>query len=343
MQPNARSHRIDRTALLLMALLSGGCEPIATAFDFSGHTQGTTYSIRGFCRSAQPTLHADVDRLLGDVVATMSTYEPTSTLSKFNALPPGEWYKVPGFLAQIVVAARQLAQMSDGAFDVTVGALVNAWGFGPGGGPRDAVPSPQALDEARSRIGYRYLDVRLAPPGLRKRHDVYVDLSAIAQGYTADAVGELLDRRGCPSYMVEVGGEVRVGARKPDGQRWRIAIDSPDHERTSAPVLLLENGGVSTSGDYRDYFELAGHRYSHTVDPRAGKPVEHDLASVSVIAASTMWADGMATLLSVLGPTDGLAFATAHGVAARFVERTANGFVEQRTPAFDAVVSTDRR
>jgi thiamine biosynthesis lipoprotein len=264
-------------------------------------------------------------------------------LSKFNALPPGEWYEVPGVLAQIVVAAQQLAQISDGAFDVTVGALVNVWGFGPGGGPHDAVPSARAVDEARSRIGYRSLDVRLAPPGLRKRHDVYVDLSAIAQGYTADAVSALLDRRGCPSHMVEIGGEVRVGARKPDGQRWRIAIDPPDHEAKSAPVLLLENGGVSTSGDYHDYFELAGHRYSHTMDPRAGTPVEDDLASVTVIAASTLWADGIATLLSVLGPTDGLAFATTHGVAARFVQRTPNGFVERRTPTFDAAVHTARR
>jgi thiamine biosynthesis lipoprotein len=328
---------------VLIALLAGGCEPVATPFEFSGHTQGTTYSIRGFCRTAQPTLQPDVDRLLDDVVATMSTYEPTSTLSTFNALPPGGWYEVPSVMAQIVVAARQLAQISDGAFDVTVGALVNAWGFGPAGGTRDAVPSSQALDEARSRVGYRYLDVRFAPPGLRKRRDVYVDLSAIAQGYTADAMGELLDRRGCPSYMVEIGGEVRVGARKPDGQRWRIAIDSPDHDTRSAPVLLLENGGVSTSGDYRDYFEVAGRRYSHTMDPRAGKPVEHDLASVSVIAPSAMWADGIATLLNVLGPTDGLAFATTHGIAARFVQRTPNGFVERRTPAFGAAVNTDRR
>jgi len=270
----------------------------------------------------------------------MSTYEPASTLSRFNALAPGDWYDVPSALAQVVAAAQQLARLSDGAFDVTVGPLVNAWGFGPGGS-RGVVPSAQMVNEARSRVGFRHLEVRFTPPGLRKSRDVYVDLSAIAQGYTVDAVGELLDRRGCPSYMVEVGGEVRVGARKPDAKRWRIAIDAPDHMAQSSTVLQLENGGVSTSGDYNDFFEVEGHRYSHTMDPRIGKPVDSDLALVSVIAASAMWADGMATLLSVLGPSDGLAFAAAHGVAARFVERTSSGFVEHATPSFEAVAGAE--
>jgi len=325
--------------VFVLTLLSSGCGRRELPVEFAGHTQGTAYSIRAFCRTAQPTLHADVDQLLDDIVATMSTYEATSTLSRFNAHVPGDWYDVPSSLAQVVAAAQQLAQISDGAFDVTVGPLVNAWGFGPGGGSRGVIPSQQTLEEARSRIGYRYLQVRMTPPAMRKLRDVYVDLSAIAQGYTVDAVGALLDGRGCASYMVEVGGEVRVGAKKPNGERWHIAIEPPDGVSQSPTVLELENGGVSTSGDYNDSFEASGHRYSHTMDPRVGEPVDTNLASVSVVDSSSLWADGMATLLNVLGPTDGLAFAVAHGVAARFVERTPNGLIEHVTPAFAAIVS----
>ena len=286
-------HRLARTGVFVLTLLSSACERNETPVEFAGHMQGTSYSIRAFCRTAQPTLHADVDRLLEEIVATMSTYEPTSALSRFNMLAPGDWYDVPSSLGRVVAAAQQLAQISDGAFDVTVGPLVNTWGFGPGGGSRAAIPSEQTLREARSRIGYRHLRVRLTPPGLRKLRDVYVDLSAIAQGYTVDAVGTLLDGRGCASYMVEVGGEVRVGAKKPNGENWYIAIELPDAASQSPTVLELENGGVSTSGDYNDYFEAEGHRYSHTMDPRIGKPVDSNLASVSVVDASTMWADGM--------------------------------------------------
>ncbi len=324
--------------LLLAALVSCGCRPAATPIEFSGHTQGTSYSIRAFCRSPEPGLQADVDRALNDVIATMSTYEPTSTLSRFNASAPGGWYEVPTSLARVVVVAQQLASFSAGAFDATVGPLVNVWGFGPPGGKRDAVPSAESVTAARTRIGYRHLDARLTPPSLRKRFDIDVDLSAVAQGYTVDVVAELLDRRGCPSYMIEIGGEVRVGARKPDGERWRIAIDGPDGA-AEPTVLQLEHSGVSSSGDYHDFFEIEHHRYSHTMDPRTGAPIDHDLAAVTVLDASTIWADGYATVLNVLGPVDGPAFAAAHGVAAQFIERTPTGYVRHETPAFRAATS----
>jgi thiamine biosynthesis lipoprotein len=329
--------------LLFAALIASGCEPSAIPIELNGHTQGTSYSIREFCRSAQPRLDAEVERALDDIVAMMSTYDPDSTLSRFNASEPGEWYDVPPALAQVLAAAQQLARLSGGAFDVTVGPLVNAWGFGPGGGERGAVPSSESIAAARARIGFRRLDVRLMPPGVRKRLATYVDLSAIAQGYTTDVVGALLDRRGCPSYMIDIGGEVRVGVRKPNGELWRIAIDAPEGSSADPLILMLENSGVSTSGDYRDFFEVAHRRYSHTMDPRVGAPIEHDLAAVTVIDASAMWADGFATALNVLGPIDGPAFAAEHGIAALFIERTANGCVRRETPTFTAAAAQSRR
>ena len=309
--------------------------------DLAGHTQGTTYSIHAFCSAVPDGLAAQVDRLLADVNGQMSTYEPESTLSKFNASTERAWQSVPAPLAHVVAAAQRLARMSNGAFDVTVGPLVNAWGFGPGG-KRGSIPSQEAIAGARSRIGFRYLQVRLDPPALRKTHDIYVDLSAIAQGYTADALGELLDRRECSSYLVEVGGEVRIGRRKPGDGLWRVGIEAPDGDPRGPIVLLLDDAGVSSSGDYHDYFEAEGRRYSHTMDPRSGQPVAHDLAAVTVIDASAMWADGYATLLDVLGPQDGYRFAETHGLAARFVVRTPNGFTEQVTTAFARVAAARR-
>ena len=321
-----------------MSFASVSCAPAAHEIELSGHTQGTTYSIHAFCTSMPGDLSADVERLLQQVDRQMSTYDPNSTLSKFNASASEQWQSVPATLVRVVAAAQQLARMSGGAFDVTVGPLVNAWGFGPGG-VRGTIPSQDGIAAARANIGYAFLAVRLDPPALRKTRAVYVDLSAIAQGYTVDALGELLDGRGCPSYLIDVGGEVRVGRRKPDARRWRIGVETPAGDDGAQMTLRLEDASVSTSGDYRDYFEVAGRRYSHTMDPRTGEPIAHDLASVTVVASSTMWADGYATLLNVLGPREGLEFAQTHGLAARFVERTPRGFVEHVTPAFAQIVS----
>jgi thiamine biosynthesis lipoprotein len=321
--------------LAMYAAVLTGCARGPQETILAGSTQGTSYSVRAFCEIPRPSLQADVDAVLAEVDAQMSTYNPHSALSAFNGSEPGAWQTVPAELAFVADAAQQLANLSAGAFDVTVGPLVNVWGFGPDG-ERDSKPSADAVRAARARIGYQYLEVRLTPPALRKLRDVYVDLGAIAQGYTVDRLAELLDRGACHSYMVEVGGEVRTGRAKPDGQAWRIGIEVPDSDAMGevGKVLSLTAMAVSTSGDYRDFFEADGQRYSHTMDPRSGAPVAHDLASVTVLHRSTMWADGFATLLDVLGPTDGLAFATRHDLAARFVERTPAGFVEHTSPAF---------
>ncbi len=322
-------------ALLAWCTLLGGCEHRATELTLAGPTQGTSYSVRTFCDMPQPALQASVDAVLRQVDEQMSTYNSESALSQFNASEPGGWHSVPAALAYVADAGQQLARLSGGAFDVTVGPLVNVWGFGPDG-QRERKPSTEAVEAARSRIGFANLQVRQNPPALRKTRELDVDLGAIAQGYTVDLLAEMLDRFACHGYMVEVGGEVRTGGAKPDGSAWRIGIEVPDSAAMGEvrKVLSLTEMAVSTSGDYRDFFEAGGQRFSHTMDPRAGAPVAHDLASVTVLHRSTLWADGFATLLDVLGPTDGLAFATEHGLAAQFIERTPSGYVEYTSPAF---------
>ena len=229
--------------------------------------------------------------------------------------------------------------MSDGAFDVSVGALVRAWGFGPA--PAGGVPGDGEVEAALARTGFRHLE--LDGSRLRKTLDVSVDLSALAKGFGVDAVAETVAEQGCTDYLVEIGGEVRVRGNRPEGRPWRLGIESPNGEqtRTAHRVLALTNGAIATSGDYRNFFERDGQRYTHTIDPRVGRPVTHDLASASVVHASAMWADGYATLIAVLGPEAGLAFADSNDLAAYLLVRTGDGFESRSTPRMESLLAPD--
>jgi thiamine biosynthesis lipoprotein len=325
----------------LGVLLSAvGCTRPDDGVRISGPTMGTVYNVRAYCQAPVPDLEARIEAALAEIDGEMSNWRSDSTLSRFNAAPIGEWFPVSASLAVVVSAAQSLAERSGGAFDVTVGPLVDAWGFGPDAAARAraAPPDEAAVEAARARVGYTFLDVRSAPPALRRRRDLEVDLSAIAPGHATDVLSELLTQAGCPDHMVDVGGEVYARGRKADGSAWRIGIETPDPARppgtSVSRVLRLGNMAVSTSGDYRDFIEWQGHRYSHTFDPRTGAPVDHALASVTVLDRSTMWADGIATLLTVLGPTAGFEFADAGGIPALFIERRESGFVERMTAPF---------
>jgi thiamine biosynthesis lipoprotein len=289
-------------------------------------------------------LGAQVEAALAEMNRDMSNYDADSMLSRFNRSPVGEWFPVSSALARVVAAAQQLAAQSEGAFDVTVAPLVDLWGFGPSRAERQpaAPPDDEAIRAAQAQVGYLYLDVQQDPPALRRRRELSVDLSAIAPGYATDALSALLTQAGCPRHMVDVGGEVFGRGRKADGANWRIGIELPDPSRPPGSaitrVLRLEDMGVATSGDYRDFVEWGAQRYSHTIDPHTGRPVTHRLASVTVLHASTMWADGFATLLSVLGPEAGLAFAREARLPALFIERTEDGYVERTTVDFESFV-----
>jgi thiamine biosynthesis lipoprotein len=322
-------------ALLLLL----GCSEGAEFRRYGGNTMGTYYQVTARCPE---DVAGPIEDTLRQVNAEMSTYLPDSTLSRFNSAPPGDWFAVPASLAEVVAAAEDLAKRSGGAFDVTVGPLVNLWGFGAEAAatPAATPPTDAAVAATLERIGHRFLSVRRQPPALRKSVGLYVDLSAIAKGHGVDRVVARLEQAGCDAMLVDIGGEVRGRGASPAGRPWRIGIEVPDPGQIGAVqrVIQVEGAAVATSGDYRNFRETEGRRVSHTIDPRTGYPVDHGLASVTVVHASAMWADGYATLLNVLGPEAGLAFARQHELAALLIVRREDGFEERYTDAFEALL-----
>ena len=350
-----RSRSLRLVAALLICVSLIGCEgsdqDSAPAFELlEGATMGTYYRVSCRCPSAaasapenvtESSLAAQITRELELVNEQMSTYLPDSELSRFNDGPVAEWQTVSPALLEVVVAAQQISRLSDGAFDITVGPLVNLWGFGPGG-RIEAVPDPAELAAARSRVGSGYLEQDPMRPALRKTRPVYLDLSAIAKGHGVDRIAAVLDLQGCSDYLVDIGGEVIARGLNPRGQSWRIGIEVPDPDRMGGVqrILRLPDVAVATSGDYRNFLDLDGQRISHTVDPRSGRPVTHGLASVSVVHSSAMWADGLATALNVLGPEAGYQLALQQDWAAFFLTRRAAGFEERYTPAMQQYLET---
>ena len=340
---HARGTRSRLTILLtVLCLAAAGCENRqagVTPIEYNGLTMGTTYSVKlvGIPAGLDPeVLRDDIESGLDSVNARMSTYMESSELSQFNSNDSTDWQAASAQLVKVLRHALTISVLSDGAFDVTVGPLVNLWGFGPPA-TGDAIPSEAAIRQALDKVGYRNLHVRDDPPAIRKdRGDLYVDLSAIAKGYAVDTVADYLDTLGVKNYLVEVGGEIRAKGHNASGVAWRIGIEQPDpRTRTVHTVINLHDVGVATSGDYRNYFENEGHRYSHAIDPRTGRPVMHELASVTVISPTAMHADGMATALMILGPDAGYRLAEREALAALFMVRVEDHFVDRSTPAFD--------
>ncbi|TWT39537.1 FAD:protein FMN transferase [Blastopirellula retiformator] len=319
-------------ALLLLAV---GCLQPPAQIEISGRTMGTTYSVKFFppTNDFDPTgLQQEIDRRLVEINQQMSTYIPDSELSRFNQSKAGDWFPVSTELAEVVSLAKQINHDSDGAFDVTVGPMVNLWNFGPDHHP-EKIPSDEAIAAALANIGDDKLEVRLDPPALKKSVDgLYVDLSAIAKGYGVDKIAELLLELNRRSFMVEIGGEVRAGGTKPNGAPWRIAIEKPiPGARSIQEIVELSQLSLATSGDYRKFFEANGQTFSHTIDPKTGKPLAHTLASVSVLHADCASSDALATTLMVLGPDQGYNWAEEQELAVLFLIRGKDGPVVRRT------------
>jgi FAD:protein FMN transferase len=319
----------------VVLLLVAGCSDGDDYRRYGGSTMGTYYEVTARCPNQVAGL---IETTLHAVNAEMSTYLEDSHLSRFNRAAADEWFPVPQSVVQVVTAAAELSRQSQGAFDVTVGPLVNLWGFGPE--ESAGIPSVESISAALAAIGHERLAARQEPPALRKSGTLYVDLSAIAKGHGVDRVVQALEGAGCQDMLVDVGGEVRGSGMSPAGRPWRIGVEVPDPGSRGGiqRIVALADAALATSGDYRNFVEAEGRRYSHTIDPRTGYPVEHDLASVTVLHESAMWADGYATVLSVLGPQAGMTFAETHGLAALFVVRRAEGFQERYTSGFATVL-----
>ncbi|MDO9336311.1 MAG: FAD:protein FMN transferase [Caulobacter sp.] len=284
-------------------------------------------------RVSAEALRTAVQTAVNAVVLQMSSWEPGSDISRFNRADPDTWHDLPPEFAAVIDRALYWARESDGAFDPTLGRLTDLWGFGPAG-PRSEPPAGQEFDGLWSQSGWtrpqRRGEALLQPGGLE------LDLSGIAKGFGVDAVVLALQDLGVRHALLEIGGELRGEGVRPDGQPWWVEIETPPGLTTAEPILVALHGlSLATSGDYRRFRMDAGRRQSHTIDPRTGAPVEAAAASVSVLAETCMDADAICTVLSVLGPDAGMAWASARGVAAFWQLR---GEPERMTPAFAAML-----
>ncbi|MBN9147791.1 MULTISPECIES: FAD:protein FMN transferase [unclassified Nitrobacter] len=312
--------------------------------DLSGATMGTTWSCRfvGSSASAQ-TLRRTIPLALDRVIAQMSPWEHQSDTSRFNRLPLDQWQDLPRELGQVMASALRIAHESDGAYDPTMGALIDLWGFGPSG-PRTAPPPQDEIARLHRACGWRQL--QFDPSGRRLRRDNRgpVNLCGIAKGFAVDLVAETLLELGIHNALVEIGGELRGHGVKPDGSPWWVEIDRPAQTAAgiaAEPMLVaLHDLAIATSGCERGFAHGARH-FSHTLDPRTGWPIANNMVTATVLHRSCMEADAYATALMVLGPDAGIDFAVKHQLAAliRFADRDDGSIAEQTTPALDAMLA----
>jgi thiamine biosynthesis lipoprotein len=328
--------------LVIVVLLMTACsrQPVVKVEHILGQTMGTTYNVK-FPEVAgvdDEVIKSAIDKRLVQVNKLMSTYDPTSELSRFNQYRFEKPFPVSDETLLVVNEALRLGELSDGVLDVTVGPLVNLWGFGPTMRP-ETIPSEADVAGVREYVGLDKLAVQ--GNALVKHHpQLYVDLSTIAKGYGVDVVADLLEENGIQNYLVEIGGEMRVKGEKGDGSPWLIAIEKPvSNQRAVQKVVSIGENAIATSGDYRNYYEQDGTRYSHLIDPRTGKPIQHSTVAVTVIHASSMTADGLATAFNVMGWEDAIEVAEANHIAVFIIRRKDKDFEEYTSPAFEELVT----
>lgn len=326
----------------LVASLSGcqGERPQSDYQTLQGPTMGTIYTVRyrpAGAATAAAAVRAEIEALLERIDAEFSTWREDSQLSQFNRAASGQWVPVSAEVVGLVKQAIALGETTGGALDMTLEPVLELWGFAAGERER-AVPDPAALAAALELVDDGLIEWRERPPALRKKRDgLRASLDFLVAGLAADQAAARLEAMGIEDFLVDMGGELRIAGSNPQGQPWRVAIERPaSGPRRIERVLTLTDTGLSTSGDYRNYFVHEGRRYAHLFDARSGWPVEHEVASVTVVAARAVDADGYATALLVLGPTAGPALAERLNLAALFIVRDgAGGWRELATGAFE--------
>lgn len=349
-----RRHRLIIALAILLVVVSVLYFPRSVEIhEFGGGTMGTTYSIKivdlpsalgvEHLAKAVTALLMRVDR------EQMSTYATESELSRLNRSPLHTPIIISAEMIEVLDLAIEISELTDGAFDVTVGPLVNRWGFGPQasvGALDTRIPSQVEIDTLLERVGYRHLQLDRQNSTLLKSAAVYIDLSGIAKGYAVDKVAEYFDGLGIASYFIEIGGELRIKGYKPGHQTWVPAIEKPVDTAPQLHNIFYANGesiAVAGSGDYRNYFVENGVHYSHEIDPESGRPVSHNLASVYVIEATAARADAMATAYMVLGAQKGFELAQRLNKAVYFVTKSAegDGFEDRYTEKFKSYLQVE--
>jgi len=334
-----KSHSSGWLFCILLALSLGlvscsnrSLEPVK----LSGHTMGTTWSATYRPVPGGPSREAVLQELqsaLDAVNHSMSTYRDDSEISRFNRAPVGQWLPVSEQFGAVLSAALAIGKQTGGAYDVTVAPLVNLWGFGPEG-PSSGVPAAVEIRQRLAAVGQQQLQLDSEQSRVKKRAPVTLDFSSIAKGYGVDQLADYLLAQQIRDFLVEVGGEMRLAGQSPRYDNWRIAIERPAAGgRAPALALELSDIAVATSGDYRNFFEVDGQRFSHSIDPRTGYPVAHDLVSVTVLADTAMAADAWATALIVLGGDEAMQVASDHHLAVYFIRRQGEEFIARHTAA----------
>jgi FAD:protein FMN transferase len=346
-------HLIDMRRVLIPTQTSA---PAATkppaansiVLDFRGETMGTTWSVRlvnslatepDWQRNWQQRIQSQLDT----VVAQMSHWQTGSDLERFNCAPAGSWQILPEAFVEVLSYALEVAEKSNGAYDPTAGALINAWGFGSerrydeaGFSPPDA----DCIEKLRNGCGWQRIAFEAATRKIYQPGGIRLDLSAVAKGYSVDRVAQYLENHGFSHYLIEVGGELRGAGMKPDRLPWWVALEQPlTGERVATAtsletIVALHGLSIATSGDYRRFYRVNDARISHTIDPRSGWPIQNDVASVTVLHPSCMAADALSTALTVLGAEDGLHFAEKYQLAVRFLLRSNGDFIERASAQF---------
>ena len=331
--------------LILVKLNCSTSEKSNNLTIIDGSTMGTYYAVKIPSQTLDSLnlntkqLQSSIDSLLDSINQKMSTYIEDSEISRFNHYQNTDWFSISKELRQVIESSIIISQKSGGTFDITVGPLVNLWGFGIEN--RDElIPTDEEVKNRMAVVGYKKISTHSEPSAIKKEIvEMFCDLSGIAKGYGVDKIAELLDSLNIENYLVDIGGEIKTKGKNHLRKAWKIGISTPDDKMGIQKVVLLENKSVATSGDYRNYFEKDGIRYSHTIDPRTGRPITHRLASVTVVHDTCMIADGLATAITVLGPQNGYEFALREELPVFMIVRQQEGFIEKMTPKFKKYLS----
>ncbi len=330
-----------KSILLFLTVLTSVCSCQSQQKELvtiNGLTMGTTYSIKIVAADIaldEKKIHKDIESILTDINQSMSTYIADSELSLFNQSRITDWQVLSADLYRVIKHGNHISMISNGAFDITVSALVNLWGFGPDPYTRD-IPSNSLIESIKQHTGFEKLDFDESMQRISKSDPVVtIDLSGIAKGFAVDKISQHLNGLGIVDYLVEIGGELIGKGTNVKQQAWKIGIEQANPlERSVQRIVNLDNIAMATSGDYRNYFEKDGVRYSHTIDPVSGKPISHTLAAVTVLHSSAMHADALATAFMVSGPEKSLALANEVGVALYMLIKTDVGFEERYNDRF---------
>ncbi len=338
-----RSTLLAIGVLLVVTLGATGCSendrPLEAPVHFDGNIFGTFYQVtvmdpltQGEAQALEEGFKAELE----SVDQAMSTYREDSELIAFNEAPLEQWQPLSNELIEVLAISQSVAEASQGAFDITVGDLVNLWSFGPGARPKE-IPADDVLADRLAQVGFDAVEVDTQQMQARRNRDVFVDLSGVAKGHATDRVAAYLEQQGLQHYLVNIGGELMArGLRDEDAQTpWQIGIEVPeDGQQRAQHIIPLVNMSVATSGDYRNYYEADGKRFSHTIDPRTGQPVTHQLASVSVLHPSNAWADAWATAMMVVGGQKALELATENNLKVLLLVRDGEQWRSIASPEF---------